>query len=57
MKKLDQEKSEFLDEMIDHWQNENLIPESTAEQLRKSYESKLFDWRRLAQYSFWIAMA
>lgn len=57
MKKLDQEKSELLDEMIDHWQNENLIPESTAEKLRKSYEPKLFDWRRLAQYSFWIAMA
>ncbi|MFD0942134.1 DUF2157 domain-containing protein [Pedobacter boryungensis] len=57
MKKIDQEKSEFLEEMIDHWQSENLIPEATAEKLRKSYESKQFDWRRLAQYSFWIAMA
>jgi len=57
MKKIDQEKSEFLEEMIAHWQHENLIPESTAERLRKSYEAKVFDWRRLAQYSFWIAMA
>lgn len=57
MKKLDQEKSEFLDEMIDHWESENLIPAATADKLRNSYEAKLFDWRRLAQYSFWIAMA
>jgi len=57
MKKIDQEKSEFLDEMINHWQGENLIEEATAEKLRKSYEAKQFDWRRLAQYSFWIAMA
>jgi hypothetical protein len=56
MRKIDQEKSEFLDMMINHWQNENLIPEATAEKLRKSYEPKVFDWRRLAQYSFWIAM-
>ncbi|RZK39493.1 MAG: DUF2157 domain-containing protein [Pedobacter sp.] len=57
MKKLDQEKTEFLNEMIDHWQSENLIPETTAKKLKESYEPKLFDWRRLAQYSFWTAMA
>lgn len=57
MKKLDQEKSDFLEKMIAYWESENLIQEETANKLRKSYEPKLFDWRRLAQYSFWIAMA
>ncbi|RYF12038.1 MAG: DUF2157 domain-containing protein, partial [Flavobacteriales bacterium] len=27
------------------------------QKLKSSYEPKTFDWRRLAQYSFWIAMA
>ncbi|WP_158797602.1 DUF2157 domain-containing protein [Pedobacter sp. L105] len=55
--KIDQEKSEFLDEMLDYWQEETLLSKADAEKLRKSYEVKSFDWRRLAQYSFWIAMA
>lgn len=55
--KIDQEKSDFLDEMLDRWQEEKLLSEETVTRLRNSYETKSFDWRRLAQYSFWIAMA
>jgi hypothetical protein len=55
--KIDQEKSDFLDEMLAHWQDEHLLTEAEVEKLRASYEAKSFDWRRLAQYSFWIAMA
>ncbi|HWW39184.1 DUF2157 domain-containing protein [Pedobacter sp.] len=55
--KLDQEKSEFLDEMLQYWQDQNMINSEQAKLLQNSYESKSFDWRRLAQYSFWIAMA
>ena len=55
--KIDQEKSEFLDEMLSHWQEERLLTESEVAKLKASYETKTFDWRRLAQYSFWIAMA
>ncbi|EDM34604.1 hypothetical protein PBAL39_24023 [Pedobacter sp. BAL39] len=55
--KIDQEKSDFLDEMLEHWQEEKLLSEADVQQLRGSYEAKSFDWRRLAQYSFWIAMA
>lgn len=57
MKKIDQDKSEFLDEMLDYWQSEQLIDDKTSLKLKHSYQSKVFDWRRLAQYSFWIAMA
>lgn len=55
--KIDQEKSDFLDEMLERWQQEKLLTEETVQKLRRSYEVKTFDWRRLAQYSFWIAMA
>lgn len=57
MKKIDQEKSDFLEEMINHWEDEELLSSLTAEKLRNSFEPKTFDWRRLAKYSFWIAMA
>lgn len=55
--KIDQDKSDFLDEMLQHWQSEQLLSTTQVEQLKASYETKSFDWRRLAQYSFWIAMA
>lgn len=55
--KIDQDKSDFLDEMLDTWQQENLLSEADVQKLKGSYEAKSFDWRRLAQYSFWIAMA
>ena len=55
--KIDQEKSDFLDDMLQRWQDERLLTEADVARLRSSYEAKSFDWRRLAQYSFWIAMA
>lgn len=55
--KIDAEKSEFLEEMLEHWQEQKLLSPAQVEKLRSSYETKHFDWRRLAQYSFWIAMA
>jgi hypothetical protein len=55
--KIDQEKSDFLDEMLCHWKDEQLLSEEDVKRLKNSYETKSFDWRRLAQYSFWIAMA
>ncbi|RYG21547.1 MAG: DUF2157 domain-containing protein [Chitinophagaceae bacterium] len=57
MKKIEQDKSEFLDEMLDYWQSESLLTDNDIQKLKESYEPKNFDWRRLAQYSFWIAMA
>lgn len=48
--------SEILDEAISHWENEHLISGETARKLRNSYEIKGFDWKRLAKYSFWVAL-
>lgn len=53
---LDKQESEFLDQTIKHWETDGLIDPETAGKLITSYEVKGFDWRRLAQYSFWIAL-
>lgn len=59
MKKLnlDKQEADFLKSTITHWQNEGIVTDNTAEELRNSFEVKQFDWRRLAQYSFWVALA
>lgn len=54
---LDKQESEFLDSTIQQWKAEGLIDTETAERLTSSYETKGFDWKRLAQYSFWVALA
>ncbi|MFC3200191.1 DUF2157 domain-containing protein [Parapedobacter deserti] len=59
MKKLDVSRQEkaTLDEAIDHWQEQGLLDETTSKRLADSYDVKGFDWRRLAQYAFWIAIS
>lgn len=54
---LDKQEAEFLNHTIRHWKDEGLLDEPTSEKLLQSYDIKQFDWRRLAQYSFWIALA
>lgn len=53
---LDKQEADFLDQTITHWRTEGIIDDPTAEQLKQSYDIKQFDWRRLAQYSFWVAL-
>lgn len=59
MKKLDisKQEKETLDDAIAHWRHQGLIDNHLATQLADSYEVKGFDWKRLAQYSFWIALS
>ncbi|HEY0895999.1 MAG TPA: DUF2157 domain-containing protein [Sphingobacteriaceae bacterium] len=53
---VDKQDAEVLDEAIRSWEESQLIDSLTAEKLRASYQVKGFDWARLAQYSFWIAL-
>ncbi len=55
--KVDRSDRRMLDQAINRWEEEGLIDQQTADKLRNSYESKGIDWRRLAQYSFWIAIS
>ncbi len=59
MKKLDvsRHEKETLDEAIRQWQEQGLIEDSLAQRLGDSYQLKGFDWKRLAQYAFWIALS
>ncbi|WP_374166827.1 DUF2157 domain-containing protein [Arcticibacter sp. MXS-1] len=54
---LDKQEADFLEQTIAHWEANGLLNQETATELRSSYDVKQFDWRRLAQYSFWIALA
>jgi len=54
---IDKRDQEIIENAIEHWRKTNLINDGTAEKLRNSYDVKGFDWRRLAQYSFWIALS
>lgn len=54
---LDKQEAEFLGKTIRTWEAGGLVDKETSEKLQSSYEVKGFDWRRLAQYSFWIALA
>lgn len=53
---LDKDEARFLDNTIATWEKDELINADTGARLRESYNVKHFDWHRLAQYSFWIAM-
>jgi hypothetical protein len=53
---LDKQDSEFLNKTISFWEKEDLLSAEQAQKLQQSYETKGFDWMRLAKYSFWIAL-
>ena len=46
-----------LDEAIGIWLERDIISESESESLKTSYEVTSFDWKRVAKYSFWIAIS
>lgn len=54
---IDSREQETIDDALDHWEKQGLIDSGTAQKLRQSYEVRGFDWRRFAQYSFWVALS
>ncbi|MDX1636106.1 MAG: hypothetical protein R3280_15820 [Marinobacter sp.] len=46
-----------LDQAIRHWQEDAVISEAEAGRLRAAYQVTPFDWKRLARYAFWLALA
>lgn len=55
--KLSKRQGEFLHDIIDDWEAAGTLPPETAEHLRGSFTVRPFDWKRLALYSFWFAIA
>ena len=46
----------MLDKTINCWLESNVISESESHKLQSSYEVISFDWKRVAKYSFWLAI-
>ena len=46
-----------LDEAIRSWLETDAITESESQKLKTSYEVTSFDWKRVAKYSFWLAIS
>lgn len=53
---LNKKQGRFLKQVIAGWTEEGVINPELAEKLTNSYTVQSFDWKRLAKYSFWIAL-
>lgn len=55
--RINRKRGKFLRDMIRHWEENEVISNAKADELRDSFEVVSFDWKRLAKYSFWISIA
>ncbi len=55
--KVNKRQGQFLNDTITQWQQQQLIDNQQAQKLRHSYDVISFDWKLLAVYSFWVAIA
>jgi hypothetical protein len=53
---LSKKQGRFLQEIIQHWEQESVIDPDTKSKLLDSYKVRPFDWKRLAKYSFWVSL-
>lgn len=54
--KLPRKQAIVVREAIERWKQDGVIPETQAASLAATIEVQYFDWRKLAKYSFWIAL-
>ncbi|BFM49020.1 hypothetical protein [Marinomonas sp. THO17] len=45
-----------LDKAINHWLENDIISEAERNRLQSAYKVTSFDWKRIAKYSFWLAI-
>lgn len=55
--KLNKSQSRFLKSMIDKWQEDQLLSEEKANELKTNITASGFDWKKLASYAFGIAVS
>lgn len=53
---LNKSQAEFLETMIDRWQQAEIITKEKAGELKKSYSVRSFDWKNVAKYAFIFAV-
>ncbi|MBW6484101.1 MAG: DUF2157 domain-containing protein [Vicingaceae bacterium] len=54
--KCNKKQGHFLNDTISDWEKNGIITKETADTLRNSYSIRPFDYKKLAKYSFWIAI-
>ncbi len=54
--KVSRKEAKVIRSAIREWQQSGLVDESLASRLDQNVEVMLFDWKKLAKYSFWIAV-
>ena len=54
--KLPRKQAAVLRDAIERWKRDGIIPDAEAAALAATIEIQYFDWRKLAKYSFWIAL-
>ncbi len=54
--KLPRKQAAVVQEAIARWKQDGVIPDAQAATLAGTIEVQYFDWRKLAKYSFWIAL-
>lgn len=52
---LNKKKYKFALRLLEHWESEKMLLPEEAENLKNSIGLSLFDWKKLAKYSFWFA--
>ena len=54
--KLPRKQAAVVRDAIERWKQDGVIPDTQAATLAATVEVQYFDWRKLAKYSFWIAL-
>lgn len=54
--KLNRSQAEFLEKILNKWQEEGLLDPEQVKKLKVSYSTRKFDWKELARYTFLIAL-
>ena len=54
--KLPRKQAAVVRDAIERWKRDGVIADSQAASLAATIEEQYFDWRKLAKYSFWIAL-
>ncbi|TKB81752.1 MAG: DUF2157 domain-containing protein [Nitrospira sp.] len=54
--KLPRKQAIVVRDAIERWKQDGMIPDAQAATLAATIEVQYFDWRKLAKYSFWIAL-
>jgi hypothetical protein len=55
--KLSRRKARLLEEVLEDWRASQTLSEAESRRLLATVEVVPFDWRRLAKFSFWVAVA